>query len=151
VFVGPSNGGNTITAWNGARLTDAGVWTSVSDRSRKTDFKEVDTRAILDKLAAMPVRQWRYTNEDSCLKHIGPVAQDFKSTFGLGDDDKSIGTIDADGVALAAIQGLNQKLEDRYRKADMRVQNLETENTQLKRQLAEIQAVVQSLARKSQL
>jgi hypothetical protein len=38
------------------------------------------------------------------------VAQDFQSAFGLGTDDKSIGTVDADGVALAAIQGLNQKL-----------------------------------------
>src|SRR5882724_12541806 len=74
--------------------------------------------AVLDKLAAMPVRQWRYTNEDTCVKHIGPVAQDFQSAFGLGTDDKTIGTLDADGVALAAIQGLNQKLDDRCQKAD---------------------------------
>jgi hypothetical protein len=149
VFVG-QNGGNTITAWNGARLTDAGIWSNPSDRNRKTDFKEVDARAVLDKLAAMPVRQWRYTNEDACIKHIGPVAQDFKSAFGLGTDDKTIGTVDADGVALAAIQGLNQKLEERCEKADMRVQNLEAENAQLKRQLAEIKALVQSLADKSE-
>src|SRR5262249_12822239 len=100
---------------------------------------------------ALPVRQWRYTNEDACIKHIGPVAQDFQATFGLGDDDKTIGTIDADGVALAAIQGLNQKLEERCERADMRVQNLEAENAQLKRQLAEIKDLVQSLANKSQL
>jgi hypothetical protein len=150
VFVG-QNAGNTITAWNGARLTDAGVWSSVSDRSRKTDFKDVDPHAVLDKLTAMPVRQWRYTNEDACIKHIGPVAQDFKSAFGLGDDDKTIGTVDADGVALAAIQGLNQKLEDRCHKSDMRVQNLEAENAELKRQLAEIKDLVQSLANKSEL
>jgi len=29
-----------------------------------------------------------------------------------GPDDKHIATVDADGVALAAIQGLNQKLEE---------------------------------------
>jgi hypothetical protein len=148
VFVG-QNSGNTITAWNGARLTDAGIWSNASDRSRKTDFKEVDPRAVLDKLAAMPVRQWRYTNEDAGVKHIGPVAQDFQATFGLGTDDKSIGTLDADGVALAAIQGLNQKLEERCEKADMRAQNLEAENVELKRQLDEIKALVQSLADKS--
>jgi hypothetical protein len=150
VFVG-RNGVNTITAWNGAVLTDGGMWNNASDRNRKTDFKEVDARAVLDKLAAMPVRQWRYTNEDACVKHIGPVAQDFKFTFGLGADDKTIGTADADGVALAAIQGLNQKLEDRCDKADRRVQNLEAENAQLKRQLAEIKELVQSLAKKSEL
>jgi trimeric autotransporter adhesin len=42
---------------------------------------------------------------------MGPVAEDFKAAFGLAGDGKSIGTVDADGVALAAIQGLNQKLE----------------------------------------
>jgi len=99
----------------------------------------------------MPVRQWRYTNEDACVKHIGPVAQDFQATFGLGTDDKSIGTVDADGVALAAIQGLNQKLEERCQKADSRVENLEAENAELKRQLGEIKELVQSLAKKSGL
>jgi hypothetical protein len=151
VFIGPTNAGNTISTWTGARLTDTGIWSNSSDRNRKTDFKEVDPRAVLDQLAALPVRQWRYTNEDAAVKHLGPVAQDFQSAFGLGTDDKTIGTVDADGVALAAIQGLNQKLEDRCQKADIRVQNLEADNAQLKRQLAEIRALVQSLAHKSQL
>jgi hypothetical protein len=39
------------------------------------------------------------------------VAQDFHAAFGLGADDKRIATLDSSGVALAAIQGLNQKLE----------------------------------------
>ena len=49
--------------------------------------------------------------EPAGLKHIGPVAQDFHAAFGLGDSDRAIGTVDESGVALAAIQGLNQKLE----------------------------------------
>jgi hypothetical protein len=151
VYIGPINASNTITTWTGARLTDTGIWSNTSDRNRKTDFQEVDPRAILDKLVAMPVRQWRYTNEDTCIKHLGPVAQDFQTAFGLGDDDKTIGTVDADGVALAAIKGLNQKVEDRFQDADDRVQKLESENAHLKRQLAEIQVLVQSLANKSQL
>lgn len=63
------------------------------------------------------------------------MAQDFQPTIGLGTDNKTIGTVDADGVAPTAIQGLNEKLEDRCRKADTRVRNQEAENTQLKRQL----------------
>ena len=35
----------------------------------------------------------------------GPMAQDFYAAFGLGNSDKSIGLLDASGVALAAIQG----------------------------------------------
>ena len=38
------------------------------------------------------------------------MAQDFHAAFSLGADDKHIATVDADGVALTAIQGLNQKM-----------------------------------------
>jgi hypothetical protein len=66
----------------------------------------------LNKLATLPVTEWRYTNEDSSIRHLGPTAQDFKEAFKLGADDKSIGTMDEGGVALAAIQALNQRLEE---------------------------------------
>ena len=46
------------------------------------------------------------------------MAQDFFSTFKLGEGDKTIATIDPDGVALAAIQGLNEELKDRDAKID---------------------------------
>ena len=38
--------------------------------------------------------------------------QDFHAAFGLGVSDKLIDTIDPDGVALAAIQGLNAIVEE---------------------------------------
>jgi hypothetical protein len=41
------------------------------------------------------------------------MGQDFHAAFGLGATDKGIATVDADGGALAAIQGLNAKLEER--------------------------------------
>jgi len=43
------------------------------------------------------------------------MARDFHAAFGLGESEKRINTVDADGVALAAIQGLNQKLEEKDR------------------------------------
>ena len=128
VYIGPFNAGNTISVWNGARLTDGGVWSNASDKHRKTDFQEVDARAVLETLITLPVRQWRYTNETATVKHLGPVAQDFQAAFGLGTDDKSIGTVDADGVALSAIQGLNQKLREELDRRD-------AENAELKRRL----------------
>jgi dTDP-4-amino-4,6-dideoxygalactose transaminase len=42
---------------------------------------------------------------------MGVMAQDFYAAFGIGEDERHITTIDADGVAFAAIQGLNEKLE----------------------------------------
>ena len=50
------------------------------------------------------------------------MAQDFHAAFGLGQDDVSIGTVDADGVALAAIQGLHREVRER----DARIAALET-------------------------
>lgn len=40
------------------------------------------------------------------IQHIGPMAQDFHAAFSVGDDERTISTIDPDGVALAAIQEL---------------------------------------------
>jgi hypothetical protein len=131
VYIGPFNPGDTIGVWNGAHLTDGGVWSNASDKNRKTDFTEVDPRDVLEKVSALPVRQWRYTNEIASVKHVGPTAQDFKAAFGLGTDDKSIGTVDADGVALAAIQGLNQKVEEQRSE----LKRKETEITCLKQRL----------------
>ena len=50
---------------------------------------------------------------DPSNKHIGPMAQDFHAAFELGTDDKTINTSDAQGVALAAIQGLYQLLQEK--------------------------------------
>jgi hypothetical protein len=140
VYVGPFNAGLTIAVWNGARLTDGGIWSNASDKNRKTDFANVNPREVLEKLTALPVRQWRYTNEDAGVKHLGPVAQDFQTTFGLGTDDKSIGTVDADGVALAAIQGLNQKLREELSRRD-------AENAELRRRLERLEQQLNQFTR----
>jgi hypothetical protein len=94
-----------------------------SDRNTKTHFASVTSREILTKLAALPISTWAYTNAAG-IRHIGPVAQDFRAAFGVGDDDKHIATVDADGVALAAIQGLNQKLESELSAKDAMIQSL---------------------------
>ena len=56
------------------------------------------------------------------------MAQDFYAAFGVGPDDKHIATVDADGVALAAIQGLHQKLQEKdaeIRALNRRLEQLE--------------------------
>jgi hypothetical protein len=73
----------------------------------------VDYQAVLAKLATVPVQQWHYKWEDAAdVLNLGPMAQDFKQAFYPGRDDKSITTLEFDGVELAAIQGLNQKLDE---------------------------------------
>ena len=54
----------------------------------------------------MPIRTWSYNGQDPSIRHIGPTAQDFRAAFHVGQDGHYISTVDADGVALAAIQEL---------------------------------------------
>jgi len=92
----------------------SGTWSSVSDRNLKENVAEVDTNELLARLAQVPVTTWNYKSQDDSIRHIGPMAQDFYAAFGVGEDDTHITTVDADGVALAAIQGLyaeNQALK----------------------------------------
>jgi hypothetical protein len=95
----------------GGNVTSKGVLLT-SDRNAKKNFSSVNSLSILEKVARLTISSWNYKTDANNLRHIGPMAQDFHATFGLnGKDDKHISSIDEQGVALAAIQGLNQKLE----------------------------------------
>ena len=76
-----------------------------SDRHVKEAFEELDPRTVLAAVARLPIERWSYKGETA--RHLGPMAQDFAAAFSLGEDDRHIFTLDAAGVALAAIQGLH--------------------------------------------
>jgi trimeric autotransporter adhesin len=116
------------------------VFVTTSDRNAKENFESVSPREVLEEVAALPITTWTF-KEMPGQKHLGPMAQDFHAAFGLGGGDTGIATVDADGVALAAIQGLNQKLEAAVRVKDVRIAELE-------KGLAELKALVSSLAKK---
>ena len=84
----------------------------VSDRNLKDNFTPVSANDILEKVASLPITKWNFKT-DGQTRHIGPMAQDFYAAFNVGTDDKHIATVDEDGVALAAIQGLNEKLKEK--------------------------------------
>jgi hypothetical protein len=105
-----------------------GSWGVVSDRAVKANVTAVDGRDVLARLATIPVQTWNYTTQDASVRHIGPMAQDFYAAFNVGEDDKHITTIDADGVALAAIQELaheNQDLKAQNASLEARLTKLE--------------------------
>ena len=117
-----------------------GSWSSVSDRAAKENLAPVDAQAVLAKIVALPISTWNYREQDDSIRHMGPMAQDFHAAFGLGVSDKLIDTVDPDGVALAAIQGLNEKLEEK----DVRLDELESELSALKEQVAALVASTSS-------
>jgi hypothetical protein len=71
----------------------------------------VNGHQVLEKLAALPVSTWNYKTDPASVRHMGPMAQDFAAAFGLGDDDKKINMVDANGVAVVAIQALYRKVQ----------------------------------------
>lgn len=91
----------------------------MSDVAMKQDIVPVDG-GILDRLRSLPISTWRYTDAsgqgDRSL-HIGPMAQDFHKTFGVGDG-KTISLVDVAGVALAALKEL--AIEVRHASSDQR-------------------------------
>lgn len=83
----------------------------ISDRDIKQGFLSVDPDTILDGVMSLPISRWSYIAEGERVTHLGPMAQDFQARFGLGESEKTILQVDADGVALAAIQALNRRVE----------------------------------------
>ena len=81
--------------------------TQSSDRTRKTDIQEVDTKDVLAQVAALPVTTWRFKTDDEDIRHMGPMSQDFHAAFGLGVNELTIAPVDGVGVALAAIKALD--------------------------------------------
>ncbi len=133
-FIATFGNASTIVS----RLATNGTWTALafnptSDRNAKEHFQPIDAREILEKVSAMELTRWNYKAAPG-VEHIGPMAQDFQAAFGLGTDDKHIATVDADGVALAAIQGLNQKVERKNAEID----ELKREVEILKQTVAEL-------------
>ena len=131
----------------GVTLAASGTsWTTISDRNVKKDFAPVDSVGILEKLAAMPVTQWHYQWEDAGVTpHIGPMAQDFKAAFYPGTDDKSITTLEFDGVELAAIKGLNEKVDSEVSALRAGNAELKQQNDALAQKLDALEKLVQTL------
>ncbi|MFE2738680.1 tetratricopeptide repeat protein [Streptomyces sp. NPDC059349] len=82
---------------------------------------------VLRVLADLPVSTWRYTEEDEEITHLGPMAQDWHALFGLGSDRRRIDMVDANGVAVVAIQALVRM-----------VRNMEAKIAALEHRIAEL-------------
>ncbi len=137
VWRGTSAGFDTFNVWSSGIYLNGLVHAS-SDRNSKGAFSFVSAREVLDKVVEMPVTSWRFKTEDDSVRHIGPVAQDFMATFGYGVDDTHIMTTDADGVALAAIQGLYAM----QREKDEEITALRWHNAQLEARLARLEKAI---------
>jgi hypothetical protein len=109
-----------------------------SDVAAKTAFVPVDGQDVLERLSAIPITTWSY-KESPDVRHIGPMAQDFRAAYGFGPDDKHLAALDVNGVALASIQAL-----------DAQDKVLEAQNKELKAQVVERDAQIDELQERMQ-
>jgi hypothetical protein len=108
-----ANGTQQFLLTTGGEMTIEGEMNAVafnptSDVNLKEGFAAVNGRDVLALLADIPITTWNFKSQGQDVRHIGPMAQDFYAAYGVGQDNLHISTTDADGVALAAIQALNE-------------------------------------------
>ena len=160
-----NGGGLEFLLRENGNLEILGTLTQGSDRNRKENINPVNPEAILEKVTELPISTWNYIADDDNAVHLGPMAQDFRATFGLGHTDKGISTLDTSGVALASIQALSRKVnekETRIGQLDqelqdkvLKINNLEAQNRRLEEQnknldqrLSQLEAMMNTISRK---
>lgn len=113
-----------LQAYNQRQQSNNAMWSGIgnivgslgtaligSDKRIKRDVKPANT--ILNRMEKIPIKSWRYKpgamQGDDGSRHVGPMAQDFKGFFGLGNGT-TIPVVDAVGVNMAATQQLVRKV-----------------------------------------
>ena len=118
-----------LTGTTGCNLpAGSGVFNCTSSRYTKENFSAVGGEDVLARLRKVPVSSWNYISEGRQVRHLGPMAEDFYSAFGLGTGNTSIGVQDLAGVSLAAAKALDQRTAE-----------LQKENAQLRAQLTSLE------------
>jgi len=117
---------------------NAHAFNATSDRNAKEHFGSINAREVLAQLVRMPIQTWNFKEGDSGVPHIGPMAQDFHAAFQVGPDDKHISTVDADGVAFAAIQGLNEIVQEQNAELAAKAKEIDA----LKNRLDEVEKIL---------
>lgn len=135
-----------MTINSGGNVTIGGTLTELSDRDSKTNIVDVSPEEVLAKVANLPISTWTSKADDSKVRHLGPMAQDFAAAFGLGDDERRISPRDMAGVSLAAVQALNKQVSEK----DAELAKLQQQNADLAKRLADLEALVNTLASQKQ-
>ena len=143
IVKGFSNGNMVFEVVNNGAV-NATAFNTISDRNAKEHFAPIRPAEILDKIASLPISEWNYKT-DTGTRHVGPMAQDFQAAFQLSTDDKHISVVDEGGVALAAIQGLNRKVDERDQSLQQQLRERDTEIQQLQKSVAELKQQVLQL------
>lgn len=111
-----------------------GTITQLSSKFSKENLVAVAGSAVLDRLRKLDLWTWNYRASTSADRHLGPVAEDFYRSFGLGVSERSVAPADMAGVALAASQALTAEIDQR----DQHISTLEARIARLEAALEKL-------------
>lgn len=113
-------------------------------RNRET-AAPVDPQAILDGLDALQVYAWerREADAESDPDRLGPAAEEFHDAFGVGGDPDHIAAGDTDGVAIAAVQGLADRIDEQRVRLQRQAGRIEDQQERLVEQRDDIERLRQ--------
>ena len=115
-------------------LPGSNAWSIASDKALKEDFQDIDKQKVLANVQQLTIQNWKLKGEEGNVRHVGPVAQDFHTAFGVGRDERFIHTGDAVGVSLVAIQALAERVDTLQRQNA----ELQQQNTLLQMQMSHV-------------
>lgn len=135
-----------ITAESCLLSGGSNAWSTASDSRLKEKITIADGEDFLQKIAAMKLGSWNYLSQNPLKqRHYGPMAQDFYAAFGKDEfgtigNDTTINSADFDGVNLIAIQALEKRTQ--------KIEQLEKENTELKKIILQLRKDVDAIMNK---
>jgi len=143
----------------GASLAAGGnSWGTISDSTKKDNFRAVNAEGLLGKLARLQLGSWNYRGQDPLkFRHYGPMAQEWFAAFGhdgigIIGTDTTLATADVDGVTLIAVQALEKRTAGMRETAatvlslEARVKELQKENAELRARLQAVESAVRNIA-----
>lgn len=137
---------NAMVLTPGGNMTIAGTLTQGSSREIKQDIHPTDGREILTKVASLPVSTWNYKDKEPNVVHMGPMAEDFHEIFKLGRNGKGISTMDTSGVALAAIKGLYELVQQKDDEITLLKEKMAVHSERQEQRVAALEAIVARMA-----
>lgn len=106
----------------------------------------VDPRDVLHRVASLDVYAWRRrAGGSSGVEHLGPTAE-FYDTFDVHGGGDRVPAGDADGVALAAIQGLVDRLEDQGERIERQRRVIDDQRADIETLRERVESLQSSLA-----
>lgn len=117
-----------------------------SGRRHEGAAESVDPEEILEQVAGLDVRRWRAgEDEPDAVEHLAPSAEEFYDAFEVGADPGHVAAGDADGVALAAIQGMAVRLEAQQEVIERQNRRIEDQRAAIEAQRDDLESLRESV------